>query len=415
MRTFSFALSEKDYRVYHPKQRLLEADMWLYQRALEVFPRLLSSDRLPFSPRPDVRHSFPDSRFARYFVALADAYRMLEQIGFNPAPRVTTSILYEYHPHIEVLLEFLLRREGHTIFGVRADASASRALQPCRRIAQQDLPVGRPSDSIFSLSACAIRVLAPLHALAMPNITRPPDTTEMQSIQYARQLVHGLKAFFGSKEVKEYLVLREKTYSNVFDKTVQYGVSIVERYDHCFMVMTELLFPGEDWDDAAIRDCAHRVGGLFKQLVPAVKQRGVLGHAWRLDTIRDRYTQSSPLINVWRVRWLTFVQQGPTGPAMTGEEIAASLHAEAEKLLEGISPSPSLASAVIKDMTPLSVEPPPVSGSSEDIKDYRQLIEDWVFELSMVEIYRRIRVMEGSRPMMCGRGHPSDGRVKRGE
>ena len=410
MRTFSFDLSKEDHHVYQPGKLLIGEDLRLYQHAAEVFPRLLSSDRLPFSHGPDDRQSLSDRRFARCLTDLAHVHGQLELAGFNPAASLTTSILYEYHPHIEVLLEFLLRQEGHTIFGAKTGSPAFRSLQRCRGIASEGL---RRSDSIFFLSECAIRVLKPLNKLCLIDTGRSLGKKEIESRRDVCRLMHELKAFFCSPEVKAYLVLREKTYSNVFDKTVEYGTSIVERYRRCFMVMTELRFVGEDWDDAAIRGCADRVGGLFKELVPIVKEKGILGYAWRLDTIRDLPMPSSWPINVWRVRWLTFVQQCPTGPAMTGEEIAASLLSEAETLLNGISPSPSFSSAVIKGMTALSSEPPPASDSAEGAKGYQKLIEDWVFELSMVEIYRRIRVMEGNRPMMCGRGHPSDGRAKK--
>lgn len=412
MKNFPFDLADEDYLAYRPGGTIKQ-DLLLHQHAQTVFARLQGSSELPFH---GVWISDSDQQFARSLVELVQTYLVLELSNFSTSARFfETTILYEYHPYIEVLLEFLLRRLGCTLWGTRGEVAEALTLRSCTRIPLQDMNFRRNDHSIFSLAECALEVLNPLQMLYTQPVSRAiQQTQETQlALTHAQRLIMDLQRFIRSVEVSAYLELREKTYCQVFNRTVQYAESIVACYRECSMVITELRFAGDSWNDVGIRDCADRVGGLMSQCYTRARTQGVIGHAWRLDTVLAA-TERDPIGRVvWRVRWLTFVREEELGSACKGEEIAAILVAVAKEVLIGISSPSSFSSAVIKDMTPLFFEQPPVTESSEVVATYQQLIQRWVYELSMGEIYHRIRVLKGGRPMMCGRGHPSDGRPKK--
>lgn len=415
MKNFPFVLPDEDYRAYRP-DGVFKQDLLLHKHAQVVFPRLLDASEPPFSVGLDATLSEADQQFAFSLVQLLQTYQVMEPSDCSMSTGVfETAILYEHHPYIEVLLEFLLRRLGCSFLRARRVAAEIFMLRSCVRIPPRDISSTRSHHSIFSLAESALEVLRPLQTLCTQTVGKPVlPAEEMQSARKAAQrLIEDLQHFFRSDEVRAYLDLRAKTYCQVFNRTVQYAESIVERYRECSMVMTELRFAGGRWNDDGIRHCADQVGGLMSKCFKALNKQDILGHAWRLDAVLAG-TKHDPIgTTVWRVRWLTFVREEELGPACYGDELAAILLAGAQEALAGISSSPSLSSAVIKDMTALIFEQPPATGGSAGVAGYKQLIERWVYELSMGEIYHRIRVLKGGRPMMCGRGHPSDGRSKK--
>lgn len=418
MRKFPFYVCDEDFRAfrpYWPEEGARNHEL-MHQCAAKVLHTLLNSGLPPFTLLSNTsKLPVADHTFACQLVDLLRNYQALESLN----PRSTTgtletSILYEYHPYIELLREFFIRQHGYTTFEYKAYQPLPPPQPPKRymRPVFDGSILQEANNSLLLLPAMPILGLQPLSDF-LDGRVKLSRKDALKILEETRSLITDLHSFLKSTEAKEYLVLREKTYSRVYDKTIQYAKSIVERYGQCAMVMTELRFAGDCWDDESIRDCADRVGGLMSLCFESARRQGVLGHAWRLDTVLTETKSNFLGKTVWRVRWLTFVRLGLYGPAMSGEMIATHLHVKAERSLAGLAVSMDFSSAVIKSMTKLSVESQSVSESPEGVAGYKQAIERWVYELSIGEIYHRIRILEGRRPMMCGRGHPSDGRPKK--
>ena len=413
-------------------------DVELHRHARIFFDSLLSEDSARIVRQPRKGNAFKTSdALVFHLIAIFDCLVVLERSNhLCSTGSVETSVFYEYHPLLEVLLEYFLRQQNISILGDRVKPDGVEGHGSEVQSDQSDKFIhvtrfcdgGREfSDSSVSLIAChflAARSLRPFkrfNAIARRNIFADPKKTvfdaaadfcsEVCSVQ---EEIDKIYKFFMSEGMKYYLDLRWKTYSQIVNKTTQYGMNIVTRYQTCFMAMTEVRFGCDCWDDAAIRKCASQVGELFKVLFPEVKKRGVVGHAWRLDTILQNRSKTHPFgIAVWRVRWLTFVKAQEASPCVMGAILAVLLHAAAEQSIVDVAVNPEFSSRVVKDMTRLVVDRPPVEDGSEPLPDYRQLIKQWVSELSMSEIYHRVRILEGTRPKMCGRGHQSDGRAKK--
>ena len=418
MREFPFYVSDEDFRAYRPywPEEVPRYHELMHQCATKVFRTLLNSGLPPFTILPNTaKLPAADHTFACQLVDLLMYYQALERM--NPSSTTSaleTSILYEYHPYIEVLREFFLRRHGYATF----EYKMRPPLPPPRPPKHYKRPVfdgsipHEDNKNLFLLPSIPILGLQPLRDV-LDSRVRLNRVEALRILEETQFLIADLQSFLKSTEAKEYLVLREKTYSRVFDKTIEYAESIVKHYGQCGMVMTELRFAGNRWDDDGIRDCADRVGDLMSLCFDSVRKQGVLGHAWRLDTVLTETKSNFFGKTVWRVRWLTFVRLAQYGPAMSGEVIATHLRVKAERSLVGLAVSMDFSSAVIKSMTKLSVESQLLSESSGSVAGYKQVIERWVYELSIGEIYHRIRILDGGRPMMCGRGHPSDGRPKK--
>lgn len=413
-------------------------DVELHRHARIFFDSLLSEDSARIVHQSKKGNAFKiNDALVFHLIAIFDCLVVLERS--NPlcsTDIVETSVFYEYHPLLEVLLEYFLRQQNISILGDRAK---SGRIRDHASEAQSDqfgkfvqvtrfCDGGREfSDSSVSLIAChflaarSLRSFRRFNSIARRSIFSDPKKTVFDAaadfcseVCPVQEEIDNIYKFFMSEGMKYYLDLRWKAYSQIVNKTVQYGICIVKRYQTCFMTMTEVQFGGDCWDDAAIRKCANQVGELFKALLPEVKKLGVVGHAWRLDTILQKISKAHPFgITVWRVRWLTFVKAKETKPFVTETTLAVLLRAAAERSIVDVAVNPEFCSSVMKDMTRLVVDQPPVEDGSEALPDYRQLIKQWVSELSMSEIYHRVRILEDARPKMCGRGHQSDGRAKK--
>lgn len=319
-------------------------------------------------------------------------------------------LLYEYHPYIELLQEFALRYHGYTTFDT-APVVYRMVTRPSDAGEK-----GSPDSLVFQLWKVVVE-LQPLNELGQ----KEKSQFSARQLQYLclrmRRALSRFGRFWHSSEAQRYLVLRRNTHNSVFDRTLNYVNSIANCYQRCFFAVIELQIDGRQWTDDATRAVASSSRTLIRENVKFFKRFGLIGHVWRLDT---KSTKGAPLMKpVWRLRFMVIMRADTVHPAIPAEKLLELLLNSARQV-SSLSAIWRLASGRVVHLMALSMassvkgESPAtvLKPISEENKTSGSPVEvyELVSELVTSDFYRRVRILRGQRPTMCGRGHVADGR-----
>lgn len=403
------------YKRYQSPQVFAD-DKRIYRHAKALVVSLLDKDGL--SLFTDKSTLSPKDRLfighlLKFYTALYEL--TVDHVSFSEA-KPSACLLYEYHPYIELLQEFALRYRGYTAFNTAPDTY---------------IRVVRPTDPRTSADRASLafqlwNVMEKIRLLDELRLEKKSKLTERQlnHIRFrAGVVLCKLRRFLNSSEVQQYLDRRLNTHNSVFGKAISYISGIVQGYKRCFMSMIELHIDGSQWADDTIRAMARLSSTLIKNNVTESKKYGLIGHAWRLDTIRIVKSEDAGLGRpVWRLRWMVFVDVDRNHPSIAATWLLQQLCLSARKLqCPGVEWGDA-SGRVVHPMTLLEVScddngKHTIFVNSEPDKNkvfgYSSQIHQWVTELVTSDFYRRIRILEGRRPNMCGRGHVADEKVRR--
>lgn len=323
-------------------------------------------------------------------------------------------LLYEYHPYIELLQEFALRYLGYTAFDT-APVEYRRITRPSDAGEK-----GHTHSLVFQLWNVVME-LQLLDELRQKENTRYTERQLRHICLRMRGALFQLRRFWRSPEAQRYLILRRNSHNSVFDKTLTYLSSIARSKPGCFLSVIELQIDGSEWTDGMVRDVACSSRALIRESVNVFKLQGLIGHAWRLDTARIKTDEDIGLTApTWRLRWMVIVSAHAGQPRIAAEQLLGYLSASACKVRCQSAAWGQVSGRVVQPMTLLMTSNtksiPAVVDSSvmpdgKNAADPQAQINEWVSELVAGDFYRRIRILRGVRPSMCGRGHAADGRV----
>ncbi len=419
----SAGLDSSDVKLY---QHFLAVKPSLFHSSDSLFPDQPASDEWSEKAKPagskasaktkDVKVLTPSKEeiefathmleFAKHLRILMDLRRSWTSAGKRRSrrSRLADLLQYEYHPYIEVLIAFLLKRRSYP--GWRA------GLWP-----QSHVQGSRTSSIRFRWSFLneVDLALGDFEFFRWWQLRIPPEASEgpFRDIRSkARQFIEGLRVFCASSEVQQYFLRRLNSSKNVYGKTVDYALRIVRQRSRCHMAVVELRVDGARWDDETIREVADVAGALVSYCAKVRKSEGLIGHAWRLDTVKGDRQKAA-----WRLRWLVFVEDVNGRPTISAEELGSTLYVRSVGFACTKVFFDSRTWRVVQRMCHVGVQKSETADGVTETEQSNcvdvpaQLINEWVADLTKADLYRRIRIMQGIRPKMYGRGHAADGRV----